>query len=97
MLLWFVLTGIALLSVAIDVRTTHESPLLKWGFVLVAAYTGMFGAFLNVLGCREPLHSRHERYAIARWRRVVASTMYCVAGDGVDSSGCMSPASPIPH
>jgi hypothetical protein len=39
-LLWFVLTAIALLFVAIDIRTTPESPVLKWGFVLVTAYTG---------------------------------------------------------
>jgi hypothetical protein len=37
MLLWFVLAAIALLFVAIDIRTTPESPVLKWGFVLVTA------------------------------------------------------------
>src|SRR5712672_4880685 len=83
MLLWFVLTAAALLFVAIDIRTTPESPVLKWGFVLLTAYTGVIGAFLYVLGCREPLPGTHERYVAARWRQVLGSTMHCVAGDGV--------------
>src|SRR6266516_2409901 len=41
MLLWFVLTAAALLFVAVDIRTTPESPVLKWGFVLLTAYTGV--------------------------------------------------------
>jgi hypothetical protein len=82
-LLWLVLTAMALLFVAIDIRTTPESPVLKWGFVLVTAYTGVFGAFLYVLGCREPLPGLHEQYTSARWRQTLGSTMHCVAGDGV--------------
>jgi hypothetical protein len=56
---------------------------MKWGFVLVTLYTGPFGAFLYVLGCREPLRGTHERYVAERWRQVLGSTMHCVAGDGV--------------
>ena len=83
LLLWFLLTAAALLFVAIDIRTTPESRVLKWGFVLVTAYTGVIGAFLYVLGCREPLPGLHERYVAARWRQALGSTMHCVAGDGV--------------
>jgi hypothetical protein len=83
MLLWFVLAAISLLFVAIDIRTTPESPVLKWGFALLTAYTGVVGAFLYVLGCREPLPGLHERYVAARWRQTLGSTMHCVAGDGV--------------
>ena len=83
MLLWFLLTAAALLFVAIDIRSTPESPVLKWGFLLVTAYTGVVGAFLYVLGCREPLPGLHERYVAARWRQTLGSTMHCVAGDGV--------------
>jgi hypothetical protein len=83
MLLWFLLTAAAVLFVAIDIRTTPESPVLKWGFVLLTAYSGPFGAFLYVLGCREPLPGLHEQYVAARWRQVLGSTMHCVAGDGV--------------
>jgi Domain of unknown function (DUF4396) len=83
MLLWFLLTGAALLFVAVDIRTTPEIPVLKWGFVLLTAYTGVIGAFLYVLGCREPLPGLHERYVAVRWRQTLGSTMHCVAGDGV--------------
>ena len=31
MLLWFLLAGVSLLFVAIDIRKTPESPVLKWG------------------------------------------------------------------
>jgi Domain of unknown function (DUF4396) len=83
MLLWFALTAMAVAFVAIDIRSTPESPVLKWGFILLTAYTGPIGAFLYVLGCREPLPGLHERYIAARWRQVLGSTMHCVAGDGV--------------
>jgi hypothetical protein len=83
MLLWFLLTAASVLFVAIDIRSTPESPVLKWGFVLLTLYTGPIGAFLYVLGCREPLPGTHERYVMATWRQVLGSTMHCVAGDGV--------------
>jgi hypothetical protein len=83
MLLWFLLTAAALLFVAVDIRSTPESPVLKWGFLLLTAYTGVVGAFLYVLGCREPLPGLHERYVATRWRQTLGSTMHCVAGDGV--------------
>jgi hypothetical protein len=78
-----VLAGASLLFVAVDIRSTPESPVMKWGFVLATAYTGVMGAFLYVLGCREPLPGLHERYVAARWRQALGSTMHCVAGDGV--------------
>jgi hypothetical protein len=83
MLSWFMLAALSLAFVAIDVRTTPESTVMKWGFVLLTAYTGPIGAFLYVLGCREPLPGLHERYVAVRWRQVLGSTMHCVAGDGV--------------
>lgn len=83
MLLWFILTALSVLFVAVDIRATPESKVLKWGFVLLTAYTGPLGAFLYVLGCREPLPGLHGRYVSTRWRQVLGSTMHCVAGDGV--------------
>ncbi len=83
MLLWFLLTALALGFVLIDVRSMPMSRVMKWGFALLTAYTGPIGAFLYVLGCREPLPGLHERYIEARWRQVLGSTMHCVAGDGV--------------
>lgn len=83
MLLWFILTAASVLFVAVDIRTTPESPVLKWGFVLLTLYTGPVGAFLYVLGCREPLPGLHESYTAAQWRQTLGSTMHCVAGDGI--------------
>lgn len=83
MLLWFVLAAMSVAFVAIDIWSTPASPVLKWGFILLTAYIGPFGAFLYVLGCREPLERLHEHYIAARWRQVLGSTMHCVAGDGL--------------
>ncbi len=83
MALWFALTALSVLFVAIDIVRTPESPVLKWAFVLVTAYIGPIGAFLYVLGCREPLPGLHEQYVAVRWRQVLGSTLHCVAGDGV--------------
>lgn len=83
MVLWFILTALSVIFVAVDIRDAPESPVLKWGFVLLTLYTGPIGAFLYVLGCREPLPGTHERYVAATWRQVLGSTMHCVAGDGI--------------
>lgn len=83
MLLWFILTAVSVAFVTIDIRKTPESIVLKWGFILLTLYTGPFGVFLCVLGCREPLPGLHESYVAVRWRQVLGSTMHCVAGDGV--------------
>jgi hypothetical protein len=83
MLTWFLLTALALVFVAIDIRATPEHPVMKWAFILFTAYSGPIGAFLYVLGCREPLPGMHEQYVSARWRQTLGSTMHCVAGDGV--------------
>jgi hypothetical protein len=82
-LVWFILTALSVAFVAIDIRSTPESPVLKWGFVLVTLYTGPIGAMLYVLGCREPLPHTHEQYVAAQWRQTLGSAMHCVAGDGV--------------
>jgi hypothetical protein len=83
MFLWFTLTVLSLAFVVSDIRSTPESPVLKSGFILITAYTGPVGAFLYVLGCREPLPGVHSLYVSIRWRQVLGSTMHCVAGDGL--------------
>lgn len=84
MLLWSILTVPSFLFVVLDIwKTTPESPVLKWAFVILTAFTGPFGAFFYVLGCREPLRDTHEKYVATRWRQVLGSTMHCVAGDGI--------------
>ncbi len=81
--IWFLLTAVSLVYVALDIRSTPAHPVLKWAFVILTVFTGPFGAFFYVLGCREPLRGAHEDYVTARWRQVLGSTMHCAAGDGL--------------
>lgn len=83
MRVWFGLTALAVLFVAIDIRHTPAHPVLKWAFVILTLFTGPFGALAYVLGCREPLAGTHEAYVAARWRQALGSTMHCAAGDGL--------------
>ncbi len=83
MVAWFVLTGLSLAFVVVDIPKTPESTVLKWAFVILVVFTGPFGAFFYVLGCREPLKGMHEQYVSATWRQVLGSTMHCAAGDGL--------------
>jgi hypothetical protein len=84
MILWWTLTLPSFLFVTVDIwRTTPESTVLKWAFVILTAFTGPLGAFLYVLGCREPLRGSHAEYIAVRWRQVLGSTMHCAAGDGI--------------
>lgn len=83
MLLWFIQVAIATAFVAVDIRTTPEAAVMKVGFVVITLFSGLFGALLYVLSCREPLPGTHELYVAAKWRQVVGSTMHCVAGDGI--------------
>jgi Domain of unknown function (DUF4396) len=99
MLLWFLLTAASVLFVAIDIRSTPESPVMKWGFILLTLYIGPIGAFLYVLGCREPLPGLHEQYVAARWRQVLGSAMHCAAGDGVGilAAAVIGAVASLPH
>jgi hypothetical protein len=83
MLLWFAEVVASFVFVASDIVRTPESPVLKWGFVIVTLFTGPIGLVLYILSCREPLPGLHAQYVRARWRQVVGSTMHCVAGDGI--------------
>jgi hypothetical protein len=83
MMLWFVLTAMSVLYVAIDIRHTPEHPVLKWGFLLLTLYAGPVGALLYIFGCRKHTPAEHARFVAVRWRQVLGSTMHCVAGDGV--------------
>ena len=84
MILWWALTAASVVFVIVDIwRVTPEAVTLKWAFVILTIFTGPFGAFFYVLGCREPLRGTHEQYVAARWRQVLGSTMHCAAGDGL--------------
>jgi Domain of unknown function (DUF4396) len=83
MLVWFVLTGLSVVFVSVDIRSTPAHPVLKWAFVILALFAGPIAALLYILGCRDPLTGTHEAFVAARWRQVLGSTMHCAAGDGL--------------
>ena len=62
MLLWFILTGLSVLFVAVDIRATPESKVLKWGFVLLRDRSARSCTYWVVeshyLGCTRGM-SRH--------------------------------------
>jgi hypothetical protein len=80
--LWFVLTALSVGILGTDVaRTPAIATVMKWGWVLVVAYTGPVGLVIYLLSCREPLPGQHAAYVAPLWKQAVGSTIHCVAGD----------------
>lgn len=81
-LLWVVLTLASAVYVAWDCSSNNpELTVMKWGWVLVTLYTGVLGAVLYVMSCKEPRPGTHERFIAPLWKQGVGSTIHCVAGD----------------
>ncbi len=79
---WILLTLAAASYVAWDAfRNNPELQIMKWAWVLVTLYTGVLGAVLYVLSCKEPRPGTHERFITPLWKQGVGSTIHCVAGD----------------
>lgn len=95
LVVWFAEAAVAAVLVAADIGRTPESPVLKWGFVIVTVYTGPIGLVLYLWSCRQPLPGTHEAYVQARWRQVVGSTMHCVAGDGIGILAAAAVTAPL--
>lgn len=83
MLVWFVLSGLSVAFISVDIRSTPAHPVIKWAFVILGLFTGPVAVIFYVLGCREPLKQTHEDFVAVRWRQVLGSTMHCAAGDGI--------------
>lgn len=81
-LCWIGLTLASTAYVAWDAFANNpELTVMKWGWVLVTLYTGLLGAVLYVLSCKEPRPGTHERFITPLWKQGVGSTIHCVAGD----------------
>lgn len=79
---WFALTALSVAYVAWDAwRNNPELTVMKWGWILVTAYTGPVGLFLYVLSCKEPFSGAHERFVTPLWKQGLGSTIHCLAGD----------------
>ncbi len=79
---WFILTAISVVYVAWDAY--HNNPELKVmrvGWILVTAYTGVIGAALYILSCKPPKVSEHEKFIAPLWKQSLGSTIHCMAGD----------------
>jgi hypothetical protein len=78
---WFVLIGLSVLYIVIDIRRNPESIVMKWGWILVSLYMGPLAVGLYVLSDKEPRPGMHEAFIKPLWKQGVGSTIHCVAGD----------------
>lgn len=82
MAIWFVLTGLSVIFVLWDsVSNGVTSWVQRMAWILVTAYTGVFGLFFYLLTCRRPFAGGHDRYTAATWKQALNSEMHCLAGD----------------
>ncbi len=82
LLVWFAITAGCVAYVAWDsFRHNPDLAVMKWGWVLITLYTGVFGAGLYVLSAKEPRPNTHEEFVRPLWKQGVGSTIHCVAGD----------------
>jgi hypothetical protein len=82
LLIWFVLTALSVLYVAYDAyRNNPELKVMRVGWILVTAYTGVIGAALYVLSCKPPIYKEHAKFVAPLWKQSLGSTIHCMAGD----------------
>ncbi|TKK66296.1 DUF4396 domain-containing protein [Ilyomonas limi] len=82
LVIWFILTAVSVAYVAYDLMVrTPEMKVMKWGWVVVTLYTGIFGLITYILSCREPSPGTHEKFVAPLWKQTVGSTIHCMAGD----------------
>ena len=82
LIIWFLLTGLSVAFVAYDLMTnTPEMKVMKWGWVMVTLYTGIFGLIIYIFSCREPAPYTHEKFIAPLWKQTVGSSIHCMAGD----------------
>ena len=81
LIVWFIITALSVLYVAYDSFTNNpELKVMRWGWILVTAYTGVIGAALYVLSCKPPKVKEHQAFISPRWKQALGSTIHCMAG-----------------
>lgn len=79
---WFATVAASVAYVAWDALTHNpEFGVMKWGWILVTLYTGVFGACFYVLSSKEPRPGTHEAFVRPMWKQALGSTIHCAAGD----------------
>jgi hypothetical protein len=99
-LLWFVLTGGAVVFVVWDSLTnTPTSWVQQLAWILVTIYTGPIGLFVYLLACRSPGRGLHDVFTRALWKQGVNSEMHCLAGDatGIVIAAAIVPTFGLPN
>lgn len=82
LIIWFAATAASVAYIAYDLLTrTPEMKVMKWGWVLVALYTGPVAFAVYWFSCREPVPGTHETFVAPLWKQSVGSTIHCLAGD----------------
>jgi hypothetical protein len=82
LIIWFAATAASVVYIAYDLFTrTPEMKVMKWGWILVALYTGPFAFVVYWFSCREPSPGTHEKFIAPLWKQSVGSTIHCLAGD----------------
>lgn len=82
LIVWFILTALSVVYVAYDAyRNNPELKVMRWGWILVTAYTGVIGASLYVLSCKPPIVKDHAKFVAPLWKQALGSTIHCMAGD----------------
>ena len=70
----------------------HVNQPLKAGWLIVIVFFSVIGLLLYLWTCRPPKiqdkrgeenKQAHHRYVDSKWRKVMGSTIHCVAGDGL--------------
>jgi len=68
--IWFALTAVSVAYVAWDLFTrTPEMKVMKWGWILVTLYTGIFAVVVYWFSCREPAPGTHEKFIAPLWKQ----------------------------
>ncbi len=79
---WFFFAALSVAYVAYDAYYNNpELKVMRWGWILVTAYTGVVGAALYVLSCKPPKRSEHAEFVAPLWKQALGSSIHCMAGD----------------
>ena len=94
MLVWFVLTGVSLILLLIDLLINSPvSWVQKLAWFLVVCYTGPVGLIAYLYACRRPFKGGHDAATKAWWKQGINSEVHCLAGD---ATGIIIAASIVP-
>lgn len=82
LVVWFILSILSVVYVAYDAFTNNpELKVMRWGWIVVTAYTGVIGAALYALSCTPPKRKGHPRFVSPIWKQALGSTIHCLSGD----------------